>query len=196
MIVMGIAAVVILAAILVGFANWHTHTHRSVNLANFTKQSATQGVMFAEAAKGASTNGPLNTSQLQNQGLLASGFKATTPYGRHWIGEAHGNAALIWTAGKPTNTGGAIRATQAGANALSWKVAGSIWKKEDDPEAIVGVIKAGSTTLVSYRGAYRIDVRAWVRPRPYARTAIYFGPLGRVPGSGPGGPGIGPPVVK
>lgn len=196
MIVMGIAAVVILAAILVGFANWHTQTHRTVNLTNFTHQSAAQGVVFAEAAKNVSTPGMLSASQLQDQGLLANGFKATTPYGRHWVAESHGNAALIWTAGKPTQTGGAIRSTQAGINALSWKVAGSIWKKEDDPEAIVGVIRAGSTTLISYRGAYRINVGTWLAPKPYARTAIYFGPLGAAPGVGGTGPGSGPPVVK
>lgn len=178
MIVMGIAAVVILAAILVGFANWHSNTHRTTNLANFTSQSASQGVVFAEAAKNTTTSGQIGASQLQGQGLLANGFKATTPYGRHWIAKANGNATLIWTSGKPTTTGGAIRITQAGIRALSWKVASSIWKKEDDPEAIVGVIKAGSTTLVSYRGAYHIDVGAWVTAKPYARTAIYFGPLG------------------
>lgn len=195
MLVMGIAAVVILAAILVGFANWHTQTHRTVNLKNFTHQSAAQGVVFAEAAKNVTAPGQLSANQLQSQGLLAKGFKATTPYGRHWVAESRGNAALVWTAGKPTRTDGVIRDTPAGINALSWKVAGSVWKKEDDPEAIVGVIGAGSATLVSYRGAYRINVSPWVLPKPYARTAIYFGPLAAAPG-GVGGPGSGPGMVK
>lgn len=180
MLVLCLIGILILFAGVGLFASWQTNHHNVATFRNATKTAAQQGLLYAEAIREAPKNTSVTISTLIGQNLLPNGFSPKTPYGRTWevfgLRQYGSSAWLIMTQGMPTRAGQGVALTQTGAKLLSWKVANKVWRMESDPMMIVGVIPRNSACIDTMTGTYKVYV-AGVASAPYARTAIYFGPV-------------------